>query len=193
MRIQALSALIVAAGAALWVATSATAARAQTPCAAGQTPFYDAGSQQTRCVGNETICAAEEEPAFDPAGSAIVCLPARDVDAPPQPQSLCPAGWVGMRQGGTLRCVDGRHAASLSCQPPYRVFDANGACQWACAPGTLPDESSGECVCRAGMSEYGTDAYGRRVCQVDNSLQSQTPVLDPDQVPQPGERPDLLQ
>lgn len=192
MRTRFLSALLAVAGAALWLAAS-PAANAQIACATAQTPFYDAGGQALRCIGNETICATGEEPAFDAASQAILCLPARDVDAPPQPQPLCPTGWAAMRQGGALRCVEARHAASLSCQPPYRVFDTAGVCQWACAQGTLPDEQSGECTCRAGMAETGVDAYGRRVCQADPRQQSATPVLDPDQIPQPGERPELLQ
>lgn len=193
MRVRSLSTLLAAAGTVFWLAVAASTAQAQTACAEGQTPFYDAGSQALRCVSNGEICAAGEEPAFDLASQVIVCLPARDSNAAPQPQALCPVGWAAMRQGANLRCVEARYAASLSCQPPYRAFDSAGACQWACAPGTQPDENSGECVCQSGMAVFGTDAYGRRVCQTDNRTQSTSPVLDPDQIPEPGERPDLLQ
>lgn len=49
---------------------------------------------------------------------------------------------------------------------PYHVLASDGRCVWSCGVGTTPGgaQDGYECVCQDGMTETGTDQFGRRTC-----------------------------
>lgn len=55
------------------------------------------------------------------------------------------------------RCIRGQ-----CCVGPYRVVTPDNRCVWSCGRGTRPCAS--ECVCQPGLTESGTDTFGRRTC-----------------------------
>ncbi len=48
---------------------------------------------------------------------------------------------------------------------PYHVLTDDGRCVWSCSAGTSPNNQTGECSCRAGLTETGKDRSGRKICE----------------------------
>ncbi len=67
---------------------------------------------------------------------------------------------------------------TASCPAPYQTPTADGiTCTFTCASGTVPNQSSGQCVCRRGYVETGADNQGRRICARQQVEQPSAPVL----------------
>ncbi len=67
---------------------------------------------------------------------------------------------------------------AASCPAPYQTPNSQGvACTFTCAPGTVPDQASGQCVCQQGYVVVGADNQGRRICGPGQVEQPSAPVL----------------
>ncbi len=68
-----------------------------------------------------------------------------------------------------------------NCPAPYQALGANNQCVFTCGDGTEPNQATGECQCRAGFREIGTDATGRRVCRIstDSPIRGNAPDVTP--------------
>lgn len=98
-------------------------------------------------------CGGKIEPCVDglcdPAAPSASSLPA--------PTSTPPAA---------ARPSASAPAAEPDCPAPYMVEAPDGRCVWSCGEGTRPaDDGQSVCVCVAGATQTGVDAFGRRVCR----------------------------
>lgn len=94
--------------------------------------------EEPPCVGS---CEPEETPK---GGSPEISIPA---------SSGQPAGATD-------------EAPPLACPGPYMLETEDHRCVWSCSEGTEPARGGlTECVCSSGLSQIGTDSFGRRVCR----------------------------
>jgi len=68
---------------------------------------------------------------------------------------------------------EGDHCCDTSA---YHVWTKRNTCVWSCSKGTTPDKSTscGDCVCKKGYVETGTDSFGRRVCERQRECSKKT-------------------
>jgi peptidoglycan hydrolase-like protein with peptidoglycan-binding domain len=51
-----------------------------------------------------------------------------------------------------------------TCPAPYHVLTSDNRCVWSCSVGTTPNNATNECSCQSGLTQTGTDSFGRRTC-----------------------------
>jgi hypothetical protein len=98
------------------------------------------------------------------------CVWSCNASTHPDPKSgecVCNAGLTetGTDELGRRVCGDDP-GPTFECNEPYRKLMNDGRCLWSCGQGTHPDPKTKECVCNNGLTETGTDDFGRRVCTV---------------------------
>ncbi len=110
--------------------------------------------------------------------SAQCAGPGLQADVYGGPNHVCCDGLV--LQGGlcNVPSTTGTAPSTTECLAPYHVLTSDNRCVWSCSEGTQPSNVAPyDCVCKPGLTQTGTDEFGRAICTGNESATSTPPTL----------------